>query len=258
MHPNMEIPWQKIYDLTLTCGNMHELKAFSTEILSGLKELCDFDQSLVYFLDGNGKIYNQYLLNIDKQWSTMYLEYYSKTEHGGYITLKNLRENPAKPTIRIRTWKEEVSSEFFTNYIRSRGLKYSLGFVLFDINGRPRTLFALDKTKGENFTDTEFMTLCLIVPLLNNLHKNFFCRQSRQQAVDQISWETTDLTSREIEIVNLLCQGISPAVVSQSLYISQSTTNKHIAHIYKKMHVSNIQELLVRILANDRPIGFDN
>jgi len=103
-------------------------------------------------------------------------------------------------------------------------------------------------TNDENFTDNEFMTLCLAIPLLNNLHKNFFTQQTSRQAVDQISWDTTDLTAREIEIANLLCQGVSPAVISQSLYISQSTTNKHIAHIYEKMHVSTLQGLLVRLL----------
>ncbi|MBU4438005.1 MAG: helix-turn-helix transcriptional regulator [Acetobacterium sp.] len=179
----------------------------------------------------------------------MYLDYYSKSKNDYYSLVKNLRENPTKPTINIRAWKKEPTTEFVSNYIHPRGVKYSLGFALFDINGKPRTLFALDKTKDENFTDTEFMTVSLAVPQLNNLHKNFFCQQTNRQAVDQISWETTNLTAREIEIANLLCQGISPATISQSLYISQSTTNKHIAHIYEKMHVSNLQELLVRLLS---------
>lgn len=257
MHPNVDIPWQKIYDFTLTCGNIHELKAFSAEILSGLRNLCDFDQALVYFFDGNGKVYNQYLVNIDKQWSTIYLEYYSKTAHGCYRLVKNLRENPTDPMINIRSWEKEASSEFIANYIHPRGLKYSLGFTLFDVNSKPRTMFALDKIKDKNFTDKEFVTLSLAVPQLNNLHKKFFCQQTRRQVMNQISWETTALTAREIEIATLLCQGISPAVISQSLCISLSTTNKHIAHIYKKMHVSNIQELLVRMLATDQPIGFD-
>lgn len=108
-----------------------------------------------------------------------------------------------------------MPTEFVSNYIRSRGLNYSLGFALFDLNGRPRTIFALDKTKEANFTATEFLTLSLVVPQLNNLHKHFFCQQSRQQAVGQLFWETTDLTPREQEIVNLLCQGISPAVISR-------------------------------------------
>jgi len=123
MNTNLNIPWQKIYEFTLSCGNVHELKAFSVEILSGLGELCYFDQSLVYFLDGNGKVCNQYLMNIDKKWSTMYLEYYSKTENGSYSPVKNLRENSTKPTINIRAWKNEPSTEFVSNYIHSRGLK---------------------------------------------------------------------------------------------------------------------------------------
>ncbi|SHD77549.1 Response regulator containing a CheY-like receiver domain and an HTH DNA-binding domain (fragment) [[Clostridium] ultunense Esp] len=92
------------------------------------------------------------------------------------------------------------------------------------------------------------MILNLAIPHLNNLHKNFFYQQTSRKGIDQISWETTDLTDREIEITNLLCQGLSPGNISKSLCISLSTTNKHIANIYEKMNVSSIQELLVRIL----------
>lgn len=249
MNTNVNIPWQKIYKFILSCGSMNDTRAFSISILNNLKELCNFDQSLIYFLDGNRKVYNQYLMNIDKQWSTMYLEYYSKVENGRYALRKSPRESPGKPTINIIEWKKEPSTEFVPNYIRPRGLKYSLGFFLCDINGIPRTVFALDKTKDEKFSYNEVIILSLLVPLLNNLHKNYFYQQTTRQGLDQISWETTNLTEREIEIANMLCQGVSPAMISESLYISQSTTYKHISHIYEKMHVSNLQELLVRLLS---------
>ena len=29
MKANTDIPWKKIYDFTLSCGNVHELKSFS-------------------------------------------------------------------------------------------------------------------------------------------------------------------------------------------------------------------------------------
>ncbi|QSX09517.1 hypothetical protein J0B03_05490 [Alkalibacter rhizosphaerae] len=246
MAPSANIPWQEIYDVTLACGNVHERKAFSVEVLSQLKKLCDFDESLVYFLDGNGKICNQYLMNIDKHWSTMYLEYFSKVE--GSFKIKNVRENSTKPMMNIRAWNEESSSDFISNYIRPRNLQYSLGFVLFDINGRPRTIFALDRKKDENFSEKEVEILNLIIPLLNNLHKNFFSQKTVSPGAEHISWETANLTPREIEVVNLLCKGVSPASISETLHISQSTTNKHIAHIYEKMHVSTRQELIVRLL----------
>ena len=42
--------------------------------------------------------------------------------------------------------------------------------------------------------------------------------------------------------------GLSPAHVADTLFISTSTAYKHIANIYKKLHVSSQQELLVRVL----------
>ncbi|WKY44614.1 helix-turn-helix transcriptional regulator [Eubacteriaceae bacterium ES2] len=242
------IPWEKIYEFTLSCGKIHDRKAFSIEILTGLQKLCDFDQALAYFLDGNGKVCNQYLVNIDKHFSTLYLEYYSKADNGRYSLIRDFNEDPARPLINIRTWKKEPHTEFITNYIRSLGIYYSLGFVLFDLNGKPRTLFALDKKRDENFSEREIKALSLAVPQLNNLHKNFFYHQSDINNIESIAWETANLTAREIEIANLLCQGMTPAIISQSLYISKATTYKHIAHIYEKMHVSTLQELLVRLL----------
>lgn len=245
-----EIPWKKIYDFVLSCGNIHNRIAFSIEILHGLSEfeLCDFDQSLVYFLDGNGKVCNQHLMDIDKQWSTLYLEYYSKMESGYYIAAENLRENPNKPTIHRRSWDNEPKTEFISHYIQSRGLKYSLGFVLFDLNGKPRTLFALDKTKNEDFSHRELDILHLIVPQLNNLHKNFFSQPSNRNETEFSTWEISNLTPREKQVASLLCQGVSPTAISKTLCITPATTNKHIAHLYEKLHVSNRQELLVRLL----------
>lgn len=248
MRRNADVPWEKIYNFILYCGNVHELNLFSVKILSGLTELCRFDQALFYFLDGNGKVCSHHLMNIDEQWSTMYLGYYSKIEDGRYGLSRVMQEASAKPTINIRAWKQEPSNKFICDYIYPRGLKYSLGFVLFDINGMPRTVFSLDKTKDENFTDKEFTALCLAVPQLNNLHKKFFYPQCRQ-GIGQVSSKAANLTAREIEITNLLCQGVSPANISKMLHISKSTTYSHIAHIYEKLNVSSRQELLVRLLS---------
>lgn len=248
VYTKANIPWEKIYNINLKCGNIHDVKNFSVEILFALKELCDYDEGLIYFLDGNGKVYNQYLMNIDKQWSIMYLEYYSKIEEGRYSIKRKIGNEYDVPSVNIREWEREPASEFVANYIQPRGLKYSLGFSLDDVNGRPRTLFALDKIRFNNFTEDEFRSLSLIVPLLNNLHKKFYLEQTIFRGKDQMSWETRSLTPREKEITNLLCQGISPANISKILYISESTTHKHMANIYDKMHVSSIQELLVRLL----------
>lgn len=239
--------WEKINDVVLMCGNVHSPKMFAAEILKNLQALCPFDQALTYFLDGNGKVCSQYLLNINEQWSTMYLEYYANLD-GQQYSLRCPRENTVHEPVHMRDWAHEPSSEFVSDYIRARGLKYSVGFGLYDLNGIQRAVFALDRTTDDRFNDDDLLNLALVVPHLNNLHKNFYYQQTKLNPVTRISWETTNLTPREVEIANLLCQGVSPSNISRSLYISLPTTYKHISHIYEKMHVSSRQELLVRLL----------
>lgn len=231
--------WKKIYDCVLECGSMDRLENFSVKVLTEIKKICDFDQGLVYYFNAKGEVYNQYLMNIEKQWSTIYIEYYSKIEDGLYGYEKKVTD-----TINIRDWKKEPPSEFISNYIHSRGLRYSLGFSLFDIDNRIRTLYAIDRTKNCRFTDAEIYALYLVVPQLNNLHRKFFISQDKNDK----SWDMSILTEREKEIVSLLCQGISPDLISKTLYISKSTAYKHMASIYEKLQVSTVQELLVRLL----------
>ena len=57
-----------------------------------------------------------------------------------------------------------------------------------------------------------------------------------------------ELTHREREVLDLICQGVKPAYIARELRISIGTTNKHISHIYKKLGVDSRQELLVKLL----------
>jgi len=66
--------------------------------------------------------------------------------------------------------------------------------------------------------------------------------------VIQSPWKEYELTPRESEIANLLCQGMTVHNISSALYIAVTTTYKHIAHIYEKVGVSSQQELLVKML----------
>lgn len=61
-----------------------------------LKEVCPFDQGLIFFVDGSGKIVNHYLLDIDEGWGSAYREYFSK-EDLHIAQLKHIREVDGKP-----------------------------------------------------------------------------------------------------------------------------------------------------------------
>lgn len=243
-----EAKWSELYDFINICGHSHNPRSFAMDVLDNIQTLCPYDQAVVFFLDGNRKACGHELKGIDEKVIKTYLEYYSEIENRQFSLFIDDRENPNQPTINVRDWTSEPSIEFIPNYINPRGLKYSCGFALYDLNGNPRTIFSLDRQTHNQFLNRELYNLQLAVTMLNNLHKNFYYQGFSLSAIKQSAWEAAKLTAREIEIVDLMSQGVSPGNISKILYISQSTTYKHIAHIYEKMEVSSQQELLVKLL----------
>jgi DNA-binding NarL/FixJ family response regulator len=55
--------------------------------------------------------------------------------------------------------------------------------------------------------------------------------------VKQPTPATFELTTREIEILERLTHGLTPALISAELFISLSTVRKHIENIYDKLYV---------------------
>ena len=242
------IRWRNIYEVVSACGRARSPQELAELILDNLGRLCSFDQALAYFFDSNGKVCGQRLKNIDEQWSAMYLGYYLNSDGQLYSCYKNIRENSRNNT-RLIDWAKERSREFVADYVRPQGLRYSFGFGLYDMHGRYRTIVSIDRLRDQPFTEDELTHVRLAAQQLNALHRNFFYRDLSRTGRSRAGWESAQFTVRETEIADLLCQGISPANISRMLYISPATTNKHIGNIYKKLHVSNLQELLVRLLS---------
>ena len=110
-------------------------------------------------------------------------------------------------------------------------------------------VFSLDRIRDTPFSEIEKNRLNLALPILNNMHRNFFYQGMDSDGTFlQSPWKEYNLTKREIEITNLLCQGMTVQNISSVLYIALTTTYKHIANIYKKLGVSSQQELLVKML----------
>lgn len=249
MNPTADIPWQDINAFLLACGDVHDPYKYCVTVLDDFGQLVAFDEGMFLMLDGNRRIVRKYFKNISRRWSSVYLEYYSKVSDYEYGLNSDVSENRSKPFVMLIDWEDHYGDDddFMSDYIRARGLRESLTFTLFDLNGAPATAFSLDCTKGKRFTEHDLEIMNVVVPHLNNLYKNMFVRPSGQVSI----WKghsTEDLTPREQDVTELLCQGIAPVNIARELRISLGTTNKHIGHIYKKFGVSSRQELLVRVL----------
>ncbi len=64
------------------------------------------------------------------------------------------------------------------------------------------------------------------------------CEQYRSQRKDLRQTKNT-LTEREIEVIAFLAQGMTQKEISETLFVSVSTTKKHLENIYRKLDVNN-------------------
>ena len=69
-------------------------------------------------------------------------------------------------------------------------------------------------------------------------------QQTHEKRLDRIV-ETTGLTAREREILELWVTGHRLDYVAESLFISKNTVKTHLRHIYQKTQTGNKEELLV-------------
>ena len=61
-----------------------------------------------------------------------------------------------------------------------------------------------------------------------------------------------NLTPRESQIAELICQGLHNGKIANSLHISPGTVNTHVRNIYRKTHVTSKMAMLLRFITDAR------
>ncbi len=247
-----ERQWKEIHHFLLKCENSHSIEEFTEAVLYNMNSICPFDNGLAYILDAKGNCVLQKLYNYKKEWSNAYIEYYKHLDVARREKQANTDfDKPVTSLLSFTDWSKVETSEFTRDYILpARKLKYSFYIALVDDDEIARAIFAFDRTRNVPYEDKEKEILDIILPHLSNFHRMFYYKAL--SGTQSGKWETlldvADLTPQERKIVRLLCQGVSPDEISKRLVISPTTIRKHLSHIYKKLSVSGIQELLVKIL----------
>jgi DNA-binding NarL/FixJ family response regulator len=67
----------------------------------------------------------------------------------------------------------------------------------------------------------------------------------QQAAREQAALDRFGLTPRERDVLNLLSQGLSNAVIAHRLDLTEKTVKNHLNHIYDKLHVCSRTEAVV-------------
>ena len=241
-----ELPWKDIYDLTVQCCQFRDVRSFTISFLQEIRKMVDFDEALVFYLDGQQKFEDYYLYNINPKWVNLYLNYYSRADRGMYgIAQRDLEH---LDDVYVHRWKFEKSAEVIPDYVSPRNLVSSLGFSLHDGLESVRTVIAFDRLTSVPFSEYEIELIRAVRKLLDCYHRLLLGVSARP---DGGKLETHLLTARENEVLNLLRQGLTPANIAHILHITVPTTNRHISNIYKKLKVNSRGELMAKINQKD-------
>ncbi|MBM4763813.1 response regulator transcription factor [Bacillus sp. B15-48] len=97
--------------------------------------------------------------------------------------------------------------------------------------------------------------------LVKNLHSDAWCEHLRAFAIDEVPMskeiafqilkefpqnkanEKIPLSSREIEVLQLVAKGMSNREISEALFISEHTVKSHLKNILSKLHLDNRVQL---------------
>lgn len=86
--------------------------------------------------------------------------------------------------------------------------------------------------------------------------KNYFSQELLQNLLRNIKntednpTEIFDLSAREIEIIALICQGLSNVEIGEKLFLSKRTVEKHRANILEKTDTKNTASLVMFAIKN--------
>ena len=80
-----------------------------------------------------------------------------------------------------------------------------------------------------NFTEREIFILDIMKDHLSNMAEACMLKKA-----DQMISENQNITPREKEIIDLIIKGYTNEEIAKELYISVSTTKKHVYNIFKK------------------------
>lgn len=131
-----------------------------------------------------------------------------------------------------------------------RTIQPTPGIVVIQQHLHPETTFPIIKSGiqgllGEDASEKDLERAITAAALGNT----FLDQQARDVLNASLSRIPLHFTAREMQVLPLLRQGFSNFCIAQQLGLKEKTIEKHLTHIYEKLHIGSRAEAILRLQA---------
>jgi DNA-binding CsgD family transcriptional regulator len=240
-YPLDDLPWRKVNDFVESIEPERSLEGFAGRVLQALEPLVAYDFAFCV-VTSSSHITNTRLFLHRHTPPALLGDYF-----GHYISV-----DPAIPFIPstsrgVVSWARN-DTEFTRDFLRRHGTRHSL--MLNNLGEMPEDGFVvvLHRSGRSGFGEVEKSVASALRPHLHNLFSRVMSSEKARRT-DLLAGAAEGLTSRETEVLTLLCDRLSAREVAHQLAISRRTIEKHIENIYLKLRVRNrraLREVLLK------------
>lgn len=248
------IDYEKIDRFVLNCGVIADPEQLARFVLNNLIRLLNFDTGMIIFMNPDNSI-----KWID-EWGEGARVGNKLSDHyvwPGVDDAKSLQETSnilykkLSSRERLMVGPDDLRQMHLDGLAKAtelRGIKWSMGFGLWDDSGTLMAVYSISRVHGQKYTDDEMETADLVFKHINNLFRNFYVTVTNDaSAKESVKTEKEVLTPREWEVAGLLLRGLTNEGIARELDISKYTVNKHVENMHTKLKVNNHSALISRL-----------
>lgn len=232
--------------------NIAEFDEMRKGALEAIRFLIPFDTG-GFFLASSETPYqltDPIALNVDKRELEKYLNRYQSLDYTRWTFAA-----PSGKAYRETDLLDEstrINTPYYREMFTPIAMHYSMLLTIIHKEQFLGVINLFRKKEDGDFSDKEVFLFELLGSHLNSrLFRERFLSVDKREI--EKSLQTTELmeayhlTLREVEIIQMLCEGVNKDKICELLCISLNTLKKHIANIYKKMEISSMMELLQKV-----------
>jgi DNA-binding CsgD family transcriptional regulator len=240
--------WEAISDIVLSMNGEPDITKLRSDFLQNAKRLFSYDRA-IFDLGScfNTKIsyFNPTAVNIDASYVDSYYQKYKSFDPiTCFFSPNECRTYRESDILNVYERNEDA---LYTGWMLPQDIRFSMNSIISQNGVFFGTVNFWNSEANEDFSDN---TKAIMDGLSHHLSACLYNRYPNGISKRSMVCEDTDmqshynLTRRESDVVNLICAGEDVRGISKKLFISQSTVNKHLYNVFRKLKIKKRSELV--------------